>query len=126
MLQGMAHMERASDVWRRNGNRENRRIRVPINFGGKAIQFFPTRIMPMFGKFWIVCFGDFHKDKVFLGSLKETIVRQVFQSAKCDVEKARQKQRNLGRKGAVSIERGSGLEVAEKQGMSFVEIFIRS
>src|SRR6185369_8171526 len=60
VLQRMAHVERAGDVWWWDSYAENRRVRILINLRGKIAILLPALVMMLLRLFGIVLFGDVH------------------------------------------------------------------
>ena len=60
MLERVAHMQRAGDVWRRNNDREHGRVRVFVDLRRKRAALLPAFVVVLFSLFRVVLFGDFH------------------------------------------------------------------
>src|SRR6185369_18046510 len=60
VLQRMAHVERAGDVWWWDSYAENRRVRILINLRGKITILLPALVMMLLRLFGVVLFGDIH------------------------------------------------------------------
>ena len=64
VLQSMAHVQAARDVWRRDDDRVFRRVRVLIYLRTEKTALFPTFIVIFFGRFRIVGLCEFHNDSL--------------------------------------------------------------
>ena len=60
VLQRMAHVQRAGNVWRRNHDGEYRRLRIAIYLRREIAILLPPLIVVLLRLFGVVLFGDFH------------------------------------------------------------------
>ena len=56
----MAHVQRASDVWRWNDNAEHGRLRISIDLRRKIPVLLPPVVVVLLRLFGVVLFGDLH------------------------------------------------------------------
>src|SRR4051794_28367597 len=61
-------MQAAGYVWRRNDDRVGLSVRVLVDLGCKKAAVLPAFVVVLFGFFRVVCFGKFHKQKVYSNS----------------------------------------------------------
>jgi hypothetical protein len=69
MLQRVAHVQRAGNVWRRNDDGENWRARILIDLRRKRTALFPAVVVVLFGLFRVVLFGDIRAETLCFPAL---------------------------------------------------------
>ena len=69
----MAHVKRAGDVWRRDDDAEDLRLRILVYLRSKKPIPLPPLIVVLLRLLRVVVFGDIHANFVLLVSLNENV-----------------------------------------------------